>query len=227
MIQPRRRGNSSQQVYVTQEAALWSSLNPPRPDAEVAAEEVPYPAPSCLPLPSSLALPRFERAQIRSATCTTLSSPLPRLFNARKVTATLVGRYPPPCQLPPLQADSPATYLGLVIYPSRIPPTAASSNRFIRTLPFTLSCLVLSCRAILLLLAAIRFLYNQIQYLQHLSASIAICHVRHNVLSICTAPHRTAPSLLFSSSLCSTWVHLGSSPTEQSLANVRSTANPK
>lgn len=120
----------------------------------------------CLPsLPPCL--PRFQRAQIRSATCATLSSPLPRYFNTTRLPPLWLDATHPPVQDPPPKPTA-YTYLGLVIYSSRIPPTAASSNLFIRTL--LLPCLALSCRAILLLLAAIRL--HPIQYLQHLSASI-------------------------------------------------------
>lgn len=192
------------QFLLLKEAALWPSLTHPDPTLRLQPKRcrcrharlsrvAPSPQQSQHLLPASLppqvpASPdplRYLRYATQSATT---------LFNTLQVTATLVGRNPPPGPGHPPPKPTAYTYLGLVIYPSRIPPTAASSNLFIRTL--LLPCLALSCRAILLLVAAISLQYDQ--YLQHLSAQYRICHVRHNVLS------RTLCLSVSSSSLCST-----------------------
>lgn len=178
---------------------------------------MPFPSPSPSPhhsqrpslphpcqLPASLppCLPRFQRAQIRSATCATLPSPLPR-YSTLKVTATLVGRNPPPCRALPPQKPTAYAHLGLVIYPSRIPPTAASSNLFIRTL--LLPCLALSCRAILLHLAAIRTSPGPAASISQYTVSHLPRPTQRAPSPILSLPLSLSPT---STSPCSTWIFL-------------------
>lgn len=127
------------------------------------------PAPSLPPLPPPCLPASPGSSEPRSAPLPALRYPV-RYHAIQHTPGYRHSGWPQPT---PRSRPSPPkptayTYLGLVIYPSRIPPTAASSSLFIRTL--LLPCLALSCRAILLLVAAISL---QFQYLQHLSASIA------------------------------------------------------
>lgn len=171
------------------------ALPPARPPTQAPTQLARVPAPPChLP-----ALPRFEPASpdpLRYLRDTIPFEPVRyhAIQQPRKVTATLVGRYPPPCPGPPLQSRQACNLPG-----SRYIPKPHPSNKpprgIVLSAPsfFALSCLVLPCHPRPRRRDRIQYRYSPVSQ---------FCHVRHNVLFLCTAHiHLFLPLL-----------HLGSSP---------------